>query len=272
MNTVSRRFGISTLTSLRLFTRAPCTRIRSWLSAACGAGDCVAVLRSAHRASSCRPMVGRSIGPGSGLGRPRSTSQRRRASARGRTARSPRARPGCGAGRCGTSGTGWPARAGRNRCARRTGHPARRGSASISMTSTSPSIMDTSRVWPSPSRTARAGGQIPAGRAVGRRGHQQRLAVPVEGQRHQVRRTVRRGAGHPDVDVVGEPVLGVATALGAGAGVGAHRSWSSPRTLPSGSVTVATRRPPPTSCAASFTVAPAAVTSASFASMSGTCQ
>ena len=32
MNTVSRRFGISTLTSLRLFTRAPCTRIRSWLS------------------------------------------------------------------------------------------------------------------------------------------------------------------------------------------------------------------------------------------------
>ena len=34
VNTVSRRFGSSTLTSLRLFTRAPCTRIRSWLSAA----------------------------------------------------------------------------------------------------------------------------------------------------------------------------------------------------------------------------------------------
>src|SRR4051794_11152763 len=34
VNTVSRRFGISTLTSLRLFTRAPCTRIASWLSAA----------------------------------------------------------------------------------------------------------------------------------------------------------------------------------------------------------------------------------------------
>src|ERR1043165_5697795 len=31
---VSRRLGISTLTSLRLLTRAPCTRIRSWLSAA----------------------------------------------------------------------------------------------------------------------------------------------------------------------------------------------------------------------------------------------
>jgi hypothetical protein len=29
VNTVSRRFGISTLTSLRLFSRAPCTRIRS---------------------------------------------------------------------------------------------------------------------------------------------------------------------------------------------------------------------------------------------------
>src|SRR6476659_6899219 len=33
VNTVSQRFGISTLTSLRLFTRAPCTRIRSWLPA-----------------------------------------------------------------------------------------------------------------------------------------------------------------------------------------------------------------------------------------------
>src|SRR5262245_15631791 len=35
VNTVSRRLGISTLTSFRLFTRAPWTRIRSWLSAAC---------------------------------------------------------------------------------------------------------------------------------------------------------------------------------------------------------------------------------------------
>ena len=39
---------------------------------------------------------------------------------------------------------------------------------------------------------------------------------------------------------------------------GGHRSCSSPRTLPSGSVTVATRRPPPTSCAGSLTVAPGA--------------
>src|SRR4029078_5151828 len=30
VKTVSWRFGISMLTSLRLFTRAPCTRIRSW--------------------------------------------------------------------------------------------------------------------------------------------------------------------------------------------------------------------------------------------------
>src|SRR4051794_29810189 len=44
VNTVSRRFGISTLTSLRLFTRAPYTRIRSWLSAACGAGGRGSVL------------------------------------------------------------------------------------------------------------------------------------------------------------------------------------------------------------------------------------
>src|SRR4051812_15993001 len=35
VKTVSRRFGISRLTSLRLFTRAPVTRIRSWLSATC---------------------------------------------------------------------------------------------------------------------------------------------------------------------------------------------------------------------------------------------
>src|ERR1700693_3569139 len=43
VNTVSRRFGSSTLTSLRLFTRAPCTRIRSWLSAACSPGLSVLV-------------------------------------------------------------------------------------------------------------------------------------------------------------------------------------------------------------------------------------
>ena len=56
VNTVSRRFGSSTLTSLRLFTRAPCTRIRSWLSAACGARD---VPRGhAHRpASRCSTRV-----------------------------------------------------------------------------------------------------------------------------------------------------------------------------------------------------------------------
>src|SRR4051812_23283963 len=44
VNTVSRRFGISTLTSLRLFTRAPYTRIRSWLSALWVAGDRGSVL------------------------------------------------------------------------------------------------------------------------------------------------------------------------------------------------------------------------------------
>src|SRR3954451_19117698 len=32
---VSRRLGSSTLRSLRLFSRAPCTRIRSWRSAVC---------------------------------------------------------------------------------------------------------------------------------------------------------------------------------------------------------------------------------------------
>src|SRR5690349_12521653 len=36
VKTVSRRLGSSTLTSLRLFSRAPTTRIMSWLSATCG--------------------------------------------------------------------------------------------------------------------------------------------------------------------------------------------------------------------------------------------
>ena len=35
VNTVSRRLGILTLRSFRLFTRAPWTRMRSWLSAVC---------------------------------------------------------------------------------------------------------------------------------------------------------------------------------------------------------------------------------------------
>src|SRR3954453_12380082 len=39
VNTVSRRLGISTLTSLRLFSRAPRTRIMSWPSAGCRAGE-----------------------------------------------------------------------------------------------------------------------------------------------------------------------------------------------------------------------------------------
>ena len=57
VNTVSRRFGISMLTSLRLFTRAPCTRIRSWLSAACSAGDVVSVVATAQRSSWMRIML-----------------------------------------------------------------------------------------------------------------------------------------------------------------------------------------------------------------------
>src|SRR3954453_3239461 len=46
VNAVSRRLGISMLTSLRLFTRAPWTGIRSWRSGGCGAagGGCVVVV------------------------------------------------------------------------------------------------------------------------------------------------------------------------------------------------------------------------------------
>src|SRR5690606_9229362 len=39
VNTVSRRFGSSTLTSFRLLTRAPWTRMRSCWSAGCRAAD-----------------------------------------------------------------------------------------------------------------------------------------------------------------------------------------------------------------------------------------
>src|SRR3954452_4301008 len=59
VNTVSRRLGISTLTSLRLFTRAPSTRIRSWLSAACAAADWVPGVVAVLIVS---PSVGRAAG------------------------------------------------------------------------------------------------------------------------------------------------------------------------------------------------------------------
>src|SRR4051794_32820210 len=49
-------------------------------------------------------------------------------------------------------------------------------------------------------------------------------------------------------------------------------SCSRPRTLPSGSVTVATRRPPPTSRGSDFTVPPASVIALSRSSRSVTCQ
>ena len=64
VNTVSRRFGSSTLTSLRLFSRAPCTRIRSWLSAACSAGDRVSVVVAMLIVSMCGagPAFAASVG------------------------------------------------------------------------------------------------------------------------------------------------------------------------------------------------------------------
>src|SRR4029077_14994185 len=51
VNTVSRRFGIATLTSLRLFSRAPCTRIRSWLSAGCWLEEAIFAILSACASS-----------------------------------------------------------------------------------------------------------------------------------------------------------------------------------------------------------------------------
>ncbi|MPN35181.1 hypothetical protein SDC9_182676 [bioreactor metagenome] len=71
VNTVSRRFGMSRLMSRRLFSRAPRTRIRSWLSATCCSGAaasvprcsligaafqrCPSVVTSAHHVVSARP-------------------------------------------------------------------------------------------------------------------------------------------------------------------------------------------------------------------------
>src|SRR6185436_8493473 len=46
VKTVSRRLGMSTLTSLRLFSRAPWTRIRSWRSAACSRVAAIAAMMS----------------------------------------------------------------------------------------------------------------------------------------------------------------------------------------------------------------------------------
>src|SRR3954471_1303741 len=121
VNTVSRRFGSSTLTSLRLFSRAPCTRIQSWLSATGSADDWlpvfVAVLVAVSMAitlaaardrrfsipdRSCRASRRRSGAPGAGgrarlpSARPRRTARARRPAERGGSARSccsaPRAR------------------------------------------------------------------------------------------------------------------------------------------------------------------------------------
>src|SRR5205823_4104053 len=72
VNTVSRRFGRSTLTSLRLFTRAPCTRMRSWPSAVCDGGDCLSVLVAMLIVPSSVParrFLHERRDPGLGLGR-----------------------------------------------------------------------------------------------------------------------------------------------------------------------------------------------------------
>ena len=57
VNTVRRRLGISTCTFLRLFSRAPCTRIMSWLSAAHSAAGWVSV--SVPTVMVSLPFVGR---------------------------------------------------------------------------------------------------------------------------------------------------------------------------------------------------------------------
>ena len=135
VNTVSRRFGISRLMSLRLFTRAPCTRIKSWLSPACSAGDRVSVLVAMF---SCLHLLGAaafavsaavawldliSLGqparPSWASGQPAAVAHQLAAGQLVHFAPSLDAARGDAEG-----GTAWPAHADRSRCARRTGHPA----------------------------------------------------------------------------------------------------------------------------------------------------
>ncbi len=58
VNTVNRRLGISTLMSRRLFTRAPWTRIASWVSATCAAGAGVSFVEVMFEDSSGRMDAG----------------------------------------------------------------------------------------------------------------------------------------------------------------------------------------------------------------------
>jgi hypothetical protein len=60
VKTVSRRLGISTLTFFRLFSRAPCTRMRSCESAACTGPEAECSCRSMDRSLSApggRPLL-----------------------------------------------------------------------------------------------------------------------------------------------------------------------------------------------------------------------
>ena len=98
------------------------------------------------------------------------------------------------------------------------------------------------------------GGQVRAGRTVRRCGRRS-SASPSQSNDSGTRYGVPSGealATHRSTSCASR-CSSVATTLRAGARGRRHRSWSRPRTLPSGSVTVATRRPPPTSCAGSLT-------------------
>src|SRR5262249_39014064 len=67
VNTVSRRLGISTLTSFRLFSRAPWTRITSWLSAWCWLDLVEVGLAPPHPGRAAGPLLRKcSRSPGAG--------------------------------------------------------------------------------------------------------------------------------------------------------------------------------------------------------------
>src|SRR5262249_27550317 len=219
VNTVSRRFGISTLTSLRLFTRAPCTRIRSWLSASCSAGDCVPVLvamligspsvrRSLSGWAACtvsfgvtwrdltsfEQYVGFSVASARGAsGAPADAARLAEASDQPTAVAHQLA-----VGQLVHLAPRLDAVRGDAEPAVRRGQRTRveagvRGEPVTPLPRQRVDLEDLDVALDhghvagvaQPQPDGPAGGQVPAGRAVRRRGHQQRLAVPVEGQRHQ---------------------------------------------------------------------------------------
>ena len=189
VKTVSRRLGISTLMSLRLFSRAPCTRIRSWLSAHVhrgrrGPAACSRSLRatlSARAAPRPSALAVRACSVRPGISSASRHAWTRRAehdedAARGRELASRGSQPACAAKR-------WP-----------VGVFVAPTSRSRSTSSIARSRSGRPEPRPDPGRAGcrPSGGSSSATTA--------RPAVQANDRRHEVRRAVGARTGDPDVD------------------------------------------------------------------------